>query len=340
MKGLQVVEPGKIIVAELSMPDTLRSREVLVKTKAAGICGSDMHIYHGTSPFARYPRVIGHEAVGEVAEIGAAVTNLSIGDRVVLEPIESCGACYACRKGRPNICEHLQVRGVNKDGGFQQYFTAFEDKLHRFSEHLDWEKAVMIEPFTIGAQVCHRGEVSAGDLVLIIGAGPAGLAILENAKLLGAEVIVADISEKRLHFARDFGADYTINPEKSDLAQRVEEISGGMLCNVVVDAVGSPEMLEQAVSLASVAARVVCLGFTDTYAKLSLLNITKKELSIVGSRLQTCQFAKCVEVFNAGNTKISKLITHRFNFDQVQEAFEVIEHSPKEIGKIVLKFGN
>ena len=245
MKGLQVVEPGKIIVADLPNPEDPGMGEVLVKTRAAGICYSDIHIYHGTSPFAVYPRVIGHEAVGEVYKIGEGVTSLKIGDRVILEPIESCGQCYACRKGRPNICENMKVRGVMKDGGFQEYFTADEDKLHRFSEDLAWEHAVMIEPFTIGAQACFRGGVEEGDLVLIIGAGPTGLSILENAKLLGATVIISDISDKRLEFAREFGADYTVNPEKNILKDEVEKISDGMLCNVVVDAVGNPDVLEQ-----------------------------------------------------------------------------------------------
>ncbi len=338
MKALQVVEPGEIIVADLPEPGEPGPGEVLVKTKAAGICYSDIHIYHGTSPFALYPRVIGHEAVGEVYKTGEGVAKVKPGDRVVLEPIEPCGHCYACRKGRPNVCESMNVRGVNKDGGFQEYFTAFEDKVHKFSDSLDWKDAVMIEPFTIGAQVCFRGGVEKDDLVLIIGAGPTGLAVLENAKLLGAKVIISDLSDKRLDFAKEFGADYTVNPEKADLAEEVQKISEGMMCNVVIDAAGTPATLEQAVTLASTAGRIVCLGFTDTYAKMSMLNITKKELTVVGSRLQTYQFEKCVKVFNEGKTKITKLITHVFDYDKVQEAFDLIENNQKEIGKIILSF--
>jgi threonine dehydrogenase-like Zn-dependent dehydrogenase len=257
---------------------------------------------------------------------------------VVLEPIEYCGTCYACRLGRPNVCEHLVVRGVTKDGGFQEYFTAYEDRLYKFPDTLDWDEAVLIEPFTIGAQACFRGDVLKGDLVLIVGAGPTGLAVLENAKRRGAICIVSDMNENRLAFAKEFGADYVINPEASDLGAEVARISDGMMCNVTVDAVGSPKTLQTCLDLTSVAARVVCMGFTDTFAQVSLNNVTKKELTLVGSRLQTHQFAGCVEAFIAKKPDIIKLVSHRFDFTEMQTALDLIENKPLEVGKIVLHF--
>ena len=338
MRAIQVVEKGDVRIIETDIPQDLKDDEVLVRTKAAGICGSDMHIYHGTNPFVKYPRIIGHEAVGEVAKIGKGVNTLKIGDRVVLEPIESCGTCYACRIDRPNICEKLLVRGVMKDGGFQEYFTAYEDKLHRFPDTLDWDEAVLLEPFTIGAQACFRGGVLKGDLVLIIGAGPTGLAVLENARRLGATCILADLNDNRLAFAREFGAGHTVNPATQDLRKEVERISGGMMCNVTVDAVGSPQTLQECIELTSVAARVVCMGFTSTMAQVSLQKVTQKELSIVGSRLQTHQFAGCIEAFAARKPDLTRLITHRFDFTEIQAAFDLIETRPLEVGKIVLHF--
>lgn len=338
MKAIQVMGPREIRIVETRIPDTLGDTEVLVRTKAAGICGSDMHIYHGTSPFVKYPRVIGHEAVGEVVSTGRAVKTLKAGDRVVLEPIEYCGTCYACRVGRPNVCEHLVVRGVMKDGGFQEYFTAFEDKLHKFPDTLDWDEAVLMEPFTIGAQACFRGGVLAGDLVLVVGAGPTGLAVLENAKRKGATCIVSDLNDNRLAFAREFGADCTVNPATQDLRREVERISGGMMVNVAVDAVGSPATLETCLDLTSVAARVVCMGFTDTFAQVSLNAVTKKELSLVGSRLQTFQFAGCVAAFCSQKPNLAKLVTHRLDFTEIGHAIDLIENHPLEVGKIVLHF--
>lgn len=338
MKAIQVVRPGEIKIIEKEIPKNIGSKQVLVKTKAAGICFSDIHVYKGTSPFAVYPRVMGHEIVGEVAKIGSEVTTLKIGDRVVLEPIEYCGECYACRIDRPNVCENLKVKGVNADGGFQEYFIAFADKLHKFPDDLEWEKAVMIEPFSIGAQVCFRGDIKENDLVLIFGAGPTGLAVLENAKIAKATCIVADINDKRLEFAKEFNADYVFNPNEVDLKKEIEKISSNMMCNIVVDAVGLSSVVEEALSLASVAGRVVCLGFTDTYAKVSLYNLTKKELSLMGSRLQTHQFEKCIELFSERKINLTKLITHVLNYDQIYKALDLIENHPEEVGKIILRF--
>ena len=338
MKAIQVVKPGQIEIVSKPVPEIVHPDDILVKTKAVGICYSDIHIYHGTSPFAVYPRVIGHEVVGIVEKIGSAASKLKVGDPVVLEPIDPCGECYACRIGRPNVCAKLQVRGVNNDGGFQEYFIARESKLHRFPETISWTDAVMLEPFTIGAQICFRGDVRANDLVLIIGAGPTGLSALENAKITGATCIVSDINNNRLRFAREFGADYTFNPQEVDLFQAISELSNGMMCNVVVDAAGTPETLEQGMSLASVAGRIVNIGFTDTTAKVSMLEITRKELSLVGSRLQTFQFEKCIGLFSTRKINTTRLITHVFPFQDIAKAIELIESKDQSVGKIILTF--
>lgn len=338
MKAIEVLEPGKIHIIEKDIPELINDTDVVVKTKAAGICGSDMHIYHGTNAVATYPRIIGHEAVGEVYKVGSAVTNVSVGDRVIMEPIEYCGTCYACTSGRPNVCESLKVRGVHSDGGFAEFFRAQSDKLHILPDHIKWEEAVMIEPFSIGAQVCYRGQVQKDDVVLIFGAGPTGLAVLENAKYLGATVIISDLNDSRLENAKKSGADYTLNPTKVDVRAEVEKITQGMLANVVVDAVGAAKILSDAVYMTSVAGRIVSMGFSKEEAAISMLEITKKEISLVGSRLQTYQFAKCVDYFANNDVKLTGLITDRFHFESVEEAIALIENKPEEVGKVILTF--
>lgn len=338
MKAIEVLKPGSIDIVERDMPKLVNDTDVIVKTKAAGICGSDIHIYHGTNAVATYPRVIGHEAVGEVFEVGSAVDNVKVGDRVILEPIEYCGECYACRSGRPNVCEDLKVRGVHSDGGFQEYFIAQADKLHVLSDNIEFEEAVMIEPFSIGAQVCFRGDIKKDDVVLIYGAGPTGLAVLENAKYIGATCIILDMNENRLEYAKTFGADYTFNPTKVDIKEEIEKLTNGMLANVVVDAVGSTKILSDAMYLTSVAGRIVSMGFLKEEAPISMLELTKKEISLVGSRLQTYQFAKCVEYFKENNVNLKGLITHTFDFNDVKEAVELIENEPAKVGKVILTF--
>src|SRR5690625_921315 len=183
MQVALVQEPYDIELLDLEIPKIEKGNEVLVRTKRVGICGSDIHIYHGTNPFAIYRRVIGHEVAGEVIKVGENVSTLTIGDHVVVEPIKYCGKCYACRNGRQNVCRNLSVFGVHEDGGMREYFVLPEHQLHVVDPMLDWDEVVLTEPYTIGAQAVWRGNVEEGDTVLIQGCGPIGISALRMAKL-------------------------------------------------------------------------------------------------------------------------------------------------------------
>jgi 2-desacetyl-2-hydroxyethyl bacteriochlorophyllide A dehydrogenase len=335
MKAVVVPRPGVLTVEEREVPHPGQEDEVLVRVRAGGICGTDLHIYHGTSPVATYPRVIGHEFVGEVVEIGWRVTRVKRGDRVAVEPIMSCGQCYPCRTGRPNVCERLEVLGVHRDGGFQEYVVVPERNLHPFSGNLSWEEAALIEPFTIAAQVADRGMVQEGDRVLILGAGPIGLCILVYLSFLGALCGVADIIPERLERARELGAVFVVDmkassPEDAVLHYFPEGAS------VVIDAVGLPETFERAVQLVSRAGRVVVLGFHTTPSAIPQALVTLRELTIVGSRLQARKFPRVVELFEKKRLHPRKLISHVFPLSEVHRAFALLEHHPEATCKVVL----
>ncbi len=338
MKALQVVEPGVLKVAEKEQPVVQNADDVLVKIKAAGICGSDVHIYHGTSPVATYPRVVGHEMVGEVISIGEAVTSLKPGDKVVIEPMIGCGECYGCKNGRPNACASLKVRGCHVDGGFQEYFVAPEKAVYRFNDDLDYNTAAMIEPYTIAAQITWRADIREGDWVFIMGAGPIGLCVLEMAKLKGGKCIVSDYNTARLKIAEELGADHLLNPGECDVLEAVRDITGGMGSNVTIDAVCIPKTFEQAVEITSVAGRVMCLGFTKEISEIAQLGITLKELDIRGSRHQTFKFKEVVELFNQRALHPEKLISHTMPYTEAQQAFDLIDNDPQQVCKIVLQF--
>lgn len=340
MKAILVTEPKKIEIIEKQIPKIQNSDDVLVKIKAAGICGSDVHIYHGTSPVATYPRVVGHEMVGEVIEIGNKVANIKVGDKVVIEPMIGCGECYACKSGRPNACATLKVRGCHVDGGFQEYFVSPEKAIFKFNDNIPWEKAAMIEPYTIADQITWRADVRPGDYVFIIGAGPIGLCVLEMAKLKGGICIISDFNEKRLGVAKELGADYIINPKNEDPLEKVRKITNGMGSNVTIDAVCLPQTFEQAVEITSVAGRVMSLGFTTEPSKIAQLSITLKELDIRGSRHQTFKFAHVVQLFNEGKLHADKLVSNIFDFKDINKALDLIENKPNEICKIVLTFNS
>lgn len=338
MKAVQVRKAYDLVINEVEKPQISSTTDVLVKVKRVGICGSDMHIYHGTNPLATLPRVVGHEVAGEVIEVGNEVTKLKVGDHVVVEPIRYCGECYACRKGRSNVCEKLSVFGVHEDGGMREYFVLPEKQLHAVDSSLDWNEIVMAEPYTIGAQATWRGQVEQGDTVLIQGAGPIGICILKFAKLRGASVMVSDLSEERLAFARENGADVTVNAGTKNVKEEVMKWTKDDGVNKVIDAVCLPSTFELSVDVVSPAGTVVVLGFDERPSQIAQMPITKKEITIVGSRLQTNQFAGVVELLNEGKLQHNGLVTHTFALDDVQEAFTFVENNPDKVRKAVIVF--
>jgi L-gulonate 5-dehydrogenase len=338
MKAVQVTGAHEIQIIEKEKPVIAEPNQVLVKVRMVGICGSDMHIYHGTNPLATLPRIIGHEVTGEVEKIGANVTGVSVGDKVVIEPIESCGECYACRSDRRNVCHRLEVYGVHREGGMQEYLVMPDYLVHKVSQDLDWKESVLVEPFTIGAQATWRGNVKEGDNVLIMGAGPIGLCCLKMAKAKGATCIITDLSEDRLEFAKSWGADVAINATKEDVNKKVMSLTEGEGANIVIDAVCTPKTFTDAVEVVSPAGYVVVLGFDTAPSSIPQLPITKKEVTIVGSRLQTDKFPEVIQLFNKKTLGIEEMVTHEFAIENIKDAISLIENSPNEIRKVVVKF--
>ena len=207
MKAVQIVKPNDLRIIDMDKPTIDAKNNVLVKIKAAGICGSDVGIYHGTNAAATYPRVIGHEIVGVVEEVGDNAKKIKVGDRVIVDQVTACGTCYACRKGRPNVCEHLQVRGVHIDGGYREYMAVPESDVYVLPDSLSYQDAVMIEPTTIAVQACSRAQLEFQDTVMIIGAGALGSSMLRIVNLYSPrKIIVVDIDEPKLEAALQNGA--------------------------------------------------------------------------------------------------------------------------------------
>lgn len=224
MKAVQIVKPEDLRVIDIEKPVIDEKNNVLVKMTAAGICGSDMGIYHGTNAAATYPRIIGHEMVGRVDQVGSNVKNLKVGDRVIINQVTSCGHCYPCRKGRGNVCDNLAIRGVHIDGGYREFIAVPESDCYVLPDSLSDTDAIMIEPTTIGIQSCTRAQLEKDDMLLIYGSGALGSTILKVARLLCDHIIVADIMDDKLELARQNGAKYTINPLKEDLTEKNKRI--------------------------------------------------------------------------------------------------------------------
>lgn len=338
MKAITVLGAYQLDIQDRSIPEIQQPHEVLIKVKTGGICGSDVHVYHGTSPVATYPRVIGHEIAGEVIEVGEAVHDFLPGDRVVMDPVISCGECYQCKIGRSNVCGRLQVRSVHVDGGYQEYIVMPQQSIHRIPVHLSWEEAVMIEPFTIAEQTCWRAGLTADDKVFIMGAGPVGLGILKRAKIAGATCFISDIADNRLQMALRYGADAVIHAGKQDVAAEINRLTEGCNATVVIDAVCTVKSFEEALRYVCPAGRVVTLGFHPTPSSISQLSITAREIDVRGTRLHNKKFPDVIRLFEERKLEASDMITHRFPFMEIREALKLIDDPAIEKGKVVLLF--
>jgi L-gulonate 5-dehydrogenase len=331
-----VEKPGILKIAERDIPKISSPDDVLIKVKRVGICGSDIHIFHGKNPFAVYPRVWGHEFTGEIVEVGSVVTAVQKGAHVVGEPIIYCGKCYACRQGRGNVCETLKVMGVHIDGGCQEYIVIPAANAHLVPDSLPWEEAVLTEPFTIGAQACYRGNVQSGDFVLVMGAGTIGLTVMQMAKIAGAKVIITDLVPEKLAYAKSRGADYTINAKEENMIEKVREITGGMGSNVTVDAVCIKKSFEDAVEVTSAAGRVVELSFNETPSEIASVNIVKKELTICGSRLQTKRFPVVIDHIKQGRLPLAGFVTKVYPIAEMAEAFDYVDKNNASVRKVLI----
>lgn len=338
MKAVQIVKPGELKLIDMDKPVINEKDNVLVKMTAAGICGSDVGIYHGTNAAATYPRIIGHEMVGRVDEVGPGVKNLKPGDRVIVNQVTSCGHCYPCRIGRGNVCDNLAVRGVHIDGGYREYIAVPEADCYILPESLSDEDAVMIEPTTIGIQSCTRANLEKDDMLLIFGSGALGSSILKIARLLCDHIIVADVVDDKLETAKANGAAYTINVLKEDLIEMVKEYTYGHGATVSIDAVCNKDSLINLLKATGNAGRVMTMGFSTAPTEINQFLITSKELDVRGSRLQNKMFGKAIELVNQGKLDLNGSVSHTFPLTSAQEAFDFVDSHDPSIRKIVLTF--
>jgi L-gulonate 5-dehydrogenase len=336
VKSLVVERPGQLSIQMRPIPEPAPS-EVRIRVERAGICGSDIHIMHGSNPFARYPRIIGHEFFGRIDKLGDGVTARP-GARVVIDPVIACGQCYPCSVGRPNVCAHLQVLGVHRDGGFSEYACVPAANVHLLPDSVDDDKAPLVEPFSIAANITDHTRVFASDVALVYGAGPIGLTVIQVLKRVYGvkELIVTDRLDARLDAARHNGADRVINTAQTALPAALAAAS--LQPTLIIDAACHPAILAEATEIASPAARIGLLGFSAEPSTIVQQKVTAKELAIHASRLNSGKFTKVIDWFASGALQPERLITHRFGLDNYTTAFDTFEHNQTECCKVQLIF--
>lgn len=337
MKSVIIHEPNNLVIENRLLPEPAKG-EVRVKVKLAGICGSDSHIYRGHNPFAKYPRVIGHEFIGIIDSVGEGVDEARIGERVAVDPVINCGHCYPCSIGKPNVCTSLIVLGVHRDGGFSEYVTVPAKNAFHIPDSVSDRHAVMIEPFTIAANVTGQVQPAENDIALIYGAGPMGLTTVQALKGVYKvkTVIVADRIEERLAMAKECGADVTINNNEQPMSAWLDERN--IRPTLIVDAACHPAILPEATGLASPAARIVLMGFSSEPCHITQQSITGKELTLYSSRLNANKFPVVIEWLKSGLIDPEKLITHQFDYHHVTDAIELFEKDQRKCCKVLLTF--
>lgn len=338
MKAIQIVKPGEIEVIDVEKPVITDKDNVLVKMVTVGICASDMGIFKGTNAAATYPRIFGHEMVGVVEDVGHGVTRVKKGDRVIIDQVINCGHCWACKHGRGNVCQSLQVRGVHIDGGCREYQAVPADACYILPDSIADRDAIMIEPSTIGLQCCSRAELKKEDTVLIYGSGALGSSILRIARLSGAKIIVSDVVDEKLEEAKKNGATYTINSMKEDFQEKVREYTDGYGTTVSIDAACLKTSLLELLKATGNTGRVMTMGFSVAPTDVNQFLITAKELDVRGSRLQNKKFGEAIDLINEGKLNLNGTVSHTYPFLKAKEAFAFVASGDPSIRKVALTF--
>jgi alcohol dehydrogenase len=322
MKAIQLEKPETFRAIEIAEPGSPGVGEVLVRVHRVGVCGTDYSGYLGKMPFFSYPRIPGHELGVEVLAAGEGVEHVRPGDRCAVEPYMNCGECFPCQRGRGNCCEHLKVLGVMTDGGLTERLVLPARKLHP-APGLEFEQCALVETLAIGCHAVNRGNPQPGEHVLVIGAGPIGLSVIEFARLSGARTIVMDINDQRLAFVRErMGVADTILAAGGEL-DALRSLTGGSLAEVVIDATGSSRSMSAALEFASFTGRVVYVGITtQELAFPHAPAMHRRELTLMASRNALPEdFSRIIDLIASGRIDTRPWITHRACFDEMMGEF-------------------
>lgn len=320
MQSLVCTTPGKFEYQERAYPE-IRDGHALLKIRRIGICGTDLHAFEGTQPYFNYPRILGHELAGELVD-DPGVEGFSMGDIVTFIPYFNCGKCIACRKGKPNCCVAIKVSGVHIDGGMVECLSVPAYSLVN-GQGLDFDALALVEPLSIGAHAVRRANIQQGEFVLVIGAGPIGIGIMEFARIKGAHVIAMDTNDSRLAFCRNnMKIEHIVNAAAADVAEHIQAITNGDWPEVVIDATGNVHAITNAFSYMSHGGRYVLVGLQKGDICFSHPEFHKRESTLMSSRNATREdFEYVIQCIKQGLVSPLNYITHRISFRELATEF-------------------
>jgi L-iditol 2-dehydrogenase len=330
-------KPGKIEFREIEKPN-VAPNEILMHTKRIGVCGSDIHVFHGLHPYTSYPVVQGHEVSGFVAAVGENVKEFNLGDKITFTPQVFCGDCYPCRNGMYHICETLKVMGFQTDGSGQEFFPLPVWNVLKLPDDFSFDHGALIEPIAVAVHALQRGGNVEGKKVLVLGAGTIGNLTAQTAKALGASaVMITDISEYKLNIVKNSGIDFVINTAKTDLTQEIVSHFGPAKADLILECVGVQATADQSIENARKGTTIVIVGVFGQKPRIDLGLVQDRELSLVGTLMyQKEDFERAIDLVSTGKMYLDNLISHRFKFTEYLAAYHLIEKANGEYMKVMI----
>jgi 2-desacetyl-2-hydroxyethyl bacteriochlorophyllide A dehydrogenase len=335
MKQIVLEKPGQFTTREVATPRP-QPGEALIRINRIGVCGTDLHAFAGKQPFFEYPRVLGHELGVVIEEVGENEFGLQSGDRCAVEPYLFCKKCVACRRGKTNCCTQMRVLGIQTDGAMSPFITIPTEKLH-VSKKLTVDQLALVETLGIGAHAIERAAPEPGENLLVIGAGPIGLGVMQFALAAGANVIAMDINDGRLEFCKNvLGVPHTINPQNGEVDQQLRELLGGELPTALLDATGHPASMQKNFEWVDHGGKIVFVGLFIGDVTFYDPNFHRRELTLLASRNATsATFRQIIDMIEVGTIDTDPWITHRLAFDDVVGDFAGLPKKPNLIKAMI-----
>lgn len=337
MKKQFLEKPGIITFKDVEVPKP-KKNEALIKIMRIGICGSDIHTFHGKHPYVTsYPITQGHEISGEVQEIGSGVTNFKIGDKVTIQPQEVCGTCYPCTHNQYHCCDNLKVLGFQTTGIASEYFVCDVQKLVKLPQAMSYEEGAMIEPLAVACHAVQLVPVKDQN-IMILGAGPIGNLVGQTVRALGAkQVLITDISDFRLKIAKEVGIDYSFNPVKGNLSNEIVQRFGPDKADLIIECVGREETINNAITNARKNTDIIQIGVVPGKPAIDFGLVQNNELRIRGSAMyQTKDFLDAINLVNNKKVRLRPLMTRHFQFHEYQEAYEFLDCEKDKAMKVFI----
>ena len=329
--------PKQITFREIDIPKP-GPDQVLVQIMKIGICGSDIHVYHGTHPYTSYPVTQGHELSGKIVETGEYVNDLHVGQKVTIEPQVFCGRCYPCLHGKYNLCEKLKVMGFQTTGTASEYFAVDASKVTPIPETMTYAEGAMIEPLAVTVHAAKRYPHVQGAKAAVLGCGPIGILLIQSLKAFGAaEVFATDVSDTRLAIAKQLGADYAVNTAREDFAGAFVEAFGPDKADVIYDCAGSDVTMDQAIQNARKGSTIILVAVFGKRANVDLAKLNDSELDLNTSMMYRHEdYVDAIRFVEEGKVQLKPLQTAHFAFRDYLKAYQYIDENREKTMKVII----